>query len=238
MKAIGYVRVSTEKQASDGVSLAAQEERIRAYANECGFELVAILRDEAVSGGMPLAERPAGGELVRLLAKGAASVVIGWSLSRMFRSTPDALEQTKLWDKRGVALHLVCEGGKAVDCSSADGRFRLTVEAALDERERLKIGERTRFALAHLKQNGFAYGQTPFGFVREGDRLLPCPEEQHALAWIRSLRASGRSLRAIAAAMNAAGIPTKQGGARWYACSIRCLLANAVTTTTTQGVAA
>lgn len=236
MKALGYLRVSTQEQASEGVSLAAQEERIRTYALAAGFELAGILRDEAVSGSVPLAARPSGSELVRLLAKGAASVVIGWNLDRMFRNTGDALEQTRLWDRKGIALHLVCEGGKPVDVSSADGRFLLTLKAALAERERVKIGERTRFALAHLKANGFAYGPTPFGFTREGDRLIPHPEEQATLAQIRSLRDSGKSLRAIAAALNAAGIPTKQGGASWYACTVRCVLANAQTQA--QGVAA
>jgi len=235
-RAIGYLRVSTTEQAQEGVSLAAQEERIRAYANANGFELVGILRDEAVSGSVPLAERPAGCELVRLLAKGAASVVIAWNLDRAFRSTTDALEQTAAWDRKRIALHLVDEGGRAVDLSSSDGRFLLTLKAALAERERKRIGERTRFALAHLKANGFAYCRTPFGFNREGDRLVVNAEEQETLARIRSLRASGESLRGIAGTLNAAGCSPKRGGI-WYASTIQKVLANALHAEA-QGVAA
>ncbi len=229
-RAIGYLRVSTEQQQTEGVSLAAQEERIRAYAVASGFELVAILRDEAVSGSIPLALRPAGGELVRMLAKGSAAVVIGWNLDRMFRSTIDALEQTAAWDRKRIALHLIDEGGRAVDCSSSDGRFLLTLKAALAERERKRVGERTRFALAHLKANGFAYAPTPFGFDREGDRLVENPQEQATLARIRSLRASGESLRSIAAELNAACCSPKRGGI-WYASTVAKVIARSLTLT-------
>lgn len=238
MKALGYLRVSTEQQSQEGVSLAAQEERIRAYANANGFELVGILRDEAVSGSVPLAERPAGCELVRLLAKGAASVVVAWNLDRLFRDTIDALEQTRLWDRKGIAVHLVAEGGKAVDISSPDGRCMLTLKAAFAEREREKIRERTRFALRHLKANGFAYCRTPFGFNREGDRLVVNAEEQETLARIRALVASGESLRGIARRLNAEGTPAKRGGV-WYGRTVAKSLARAGNLNAeAQGVAA
>jgi len=50
--AVGYVRVSTEEQAAEGVSLAAQEERIRAYCLLHGLSLTALLVDDGVSAGV------------------------------------------------------------------------------------------------------------------------------------------------------------------------------------------
>lgn len=237
--AIGYLRVSTEQQAHEGVSIAAQEARIREYASDHGFELAAILRDEAVSGCVPFAARPGGCEAVRLLAARRAVAVIGWSLDRMFRNTTDALAQTSAWGRRGIALHLVDEGGRPVDCSSADGRFLLALRAALAERERAKVGERTRFALAHLKAQGRAYSPTPFGFTRKGDRLVPDAAEQATVAGMLVLRAAGHSLRAIAAALNAAGSPAK-GGGTWHGSTVAKVIANRIHEQTheQEGVAA
>ncbi|RLG08163.1 MAG: hypothetical protein DRN68_04195, partial [Thaumarchaeota archaeon] len=50
IKAVGYVRVSTEEQAREGLSLDAQEEKIRAYCTAKGWRLVRIYRDEGFSG--------------------------------------------------------------------------------------------------------------------------------------------------------------------------------------------
>ena len=50
MRAIGYVRVSTVEQATEGMSLDAQESRIRAWAEATGAKIVEIVRDEGVSG--------------------------------------------------------------------------------------------------------------------------------------------------------------------------------------------
>lgn len=49
MKAIGHVRVSSEDQAREGVSLDAQEARLRAYATAKGWTLADVVRDEGRS---------------------------------------------------------------------------------------------------------------------------------------------------------------------------------------------
>jgi Resolvase, N terminal domain len=65
-KAIGYVRLITEEQSREGVSLEAQQERIRAYATLRGLELIHIYC-ENISGKVPLRRRPEGTKLVQLL---------------------------------------------------------------------------------------------------------------------------------------------------------------------------
>lgn len=62
-----YVRVSTEEQATHGVSLAAQEERLKGYCMMSGMSIVATIREEGVSGKISLAERPGGREMQRLV---------------------------------------------------------------------------------------------------------------------------------------------------------------------------
>lgn len=226
-KAVCYVRVSTEEQARGGVSLEAQEERLKAYCNMAGLEVAAVIREEGVSGAKPLAARPGGERLLQLLAKKKAKHVVALKLDRLFRDAEDALRQTKAWDKAGIALHLVDMGGQTLNTATAMGRFFLNMMAAFAELERNLIAERTATALAHKKAHRKAYAPTPYGFERVGDALLENPQEQEVIAQIFAWRRAGWSLRKIAAELNRQGVPTKQGG-EWYAATVRYLLQNSL----------
>ena len=92
-KAIGYVRVSTTEQAQEGISLEAQQGRIKAWAEANEFELVAIYQDAGLSGGRS-DNRPALQQAIKAVTKDTALVV--YSLSRLARSTRDALASTNL----------------------------------------------------------------------------------------------------------------------------------------------
>lgn len=226
-KAVCYVRVSTEEQARGGVSLAAQEERLKAYCNMAGLEVVEIIREEGVSGAKPLAVRPGGERLLHLIARKKVKHVVALKLDRLFRDAEDALRQTRAWDKAGIALHLVDMGGQTLNTATAMGRFFLNMMAAFAELERNLIAERTATALAHKKAHREAYAPTPYGFERVGDTLQENTQEQEIIAQIFAWRRAGWSLRKIAAELNKRGVPTKQGG-QWYASTVRYLLQNSL----------
>lgn len=223
--AVCYVRVSTEEQAKEGVSLEAQEAKLRAYCAMTGLEVVKMIREEGVSAAKALYTRPGGEELLKLIARRQAEHVVSLKLDRLFRDAEDALHQTKAWDKAGIALHLVDMGGQTLNTAAAMGRFFLNVMAGFAELERNLIGERTSTALAHKKAQRQAYGPTPFGFDRTGGRLVENVREQAVIDEIQQRRTAGTSLRAIAEELNDAGTPTKTG-ARWYASTINYLLGN------------
>ena len=87
-QAIGYIRVSTEKQANEGVSLEAQEAKIVTWCKANGYELVKVYVDAGISGKRMDTRK----ELLAALAslkKGMA--LVSYSLSRLARSTKDAL---------------------------------------------------------------------------------------------------------------------------------------------------
>jgi len=222
-KAIGYVRVSTEEQVTEGVSLDAQAERIRAYCQLNGLELVGIIAEEGVSAGKPLAEREGGQELLQALKADGIRHVVALKLDRLFRDAIDCLTVVQEWDRAGIALHLLDQGGQAVNTQSAMGRFFLTILAAIAEMERNLIGERTKTALRYKKQNGKVYAPTPFGYQRDGEDLRPDPRELRALELMKKLRAQGYSYRAIAKELRRRRIPTKRGG-RWEAETVRYML--------------
>jgi DNA invertase Pin-like site-specific DNA recombinase len=162
---------------------------------------------------------------LHLVAKKQACQVVALKLDRLFRDAADALNQTKAWDKAGVALHLVDMGGQALNTASAMGRFFLNVMAGFAELERNLIAERTELAMAHKKAHRMAYAPTPYGFNRVGDTLTENFQELKAVAQIREWRGAGWSLGRIARKLTQEGIPTKQGGS-WYPGTVKYLLEN------------
>lgn len=225
-RVVGYVRVSTEKQASEGVSLAAQEAKLRAYCLAMDLDLVAVEVDEGVSA-KSLNREGLAKALARIDA-GEASGLIVTKLDRLTRSVRDLGALVECYfGKRADLLSLA----DSIDTRTAAGRLVLNVLVSVAQWEREATGERTSDALAHLKAAGVKLGGEAFGWVRsesrddEGRRIVEAVEaEVSAIERVFALKAEGLSLRAIAAQLEAEGIATKRGG-RWQAETVRKVLA-------------
>jgi DNA invertase Pin-like site-specific DNA recombinase len=226
--ALCYVRVSTVEQWKFGLSLEAQEERLRAYCRMAGLEVVELIREEGVSASIPLGKRPAGAKLLEMMSGGIGHVVC-LKLDRLFRDAEDALRQTKAWDKAGVSLHLVDMGGQSLSTGSAMGRMFLTLMAGCAELERNLVSERTISVLTHKRQQGRVFNHPPYGFGRVGDKLVPLVNEMAVVQLIRERREDGWSLGMIAQALNSDNIPPKKGpAARWHPRTIQNILDNTI----------
>ena len=219
-KAIGYIRVSTEQQADEGISLAAQRAKITAWCELNDYELVAIYEDAGISG-KTVSKRPQLQAALAGMKKGMALVV--YSLSRLARSTKNCIEIADELKSTGSDLVSLTE---KIDTSSAMGEFFFTLIAALGQMERKVIGERTKAALAHKKAIGEKYAPVPFGYKEINKRLEVVKHEADLVAEIFSKRASGETLQSIAQALNEKGVIGKQGG-KWYASSVSCILKRA-----------
>jgi len=103
--ALGYVRVSTDKQAERGLGLEAQRQRIRAYCEMKGLHLTTIFEDPGLSGGKPLGSRSAGGRLLAE-ARRIKPVVVVAKLDRLFRSVADAAQTICEFDRHGTSQSL------------------------------------------------------------------------------------------------------------------------------------
>src|SRR5262249_33884437 len=106
---MGYIRVSSEEQADHGLGLEPQRERIRSYCDLKGLDLDTMFEDAAVSGGKPLASRPAGGRLLAE-ARRIKPVVVVAKLDRHFRSVADAGQTIISFDRYGIELVAISEG--------------------------------------------------------------------------------------------------------------------------------
>jgi len=208
MRTIGYARVSTDRQADKGVSLEAQEAKIRAMATVQGAELIEMIVDGGESAKS--LNRPGLQKLMSLVNGGKVDAVIVAKLDRLTRSVKDLCGLLELFEKRRVALISVAE---ALDTGSAAGRLVITIMGAVSQWEREAIGERTRDALRHKRAQGQRVGNIAFGYRLAADHrhLEPEPAEQAALSEIRDLRNQGHTLRGIAAALNSRGHRTRRG---------------------------
>jgi site-specific DNA recombinase len=207
MLAIGYVRVSTDKQADQGISLDAQAEKIRAMAKVHGAELV----DLVVEGqSAKTLNRPGLQRVLALVQAGKVQAVIIAKLDRLTRSVRDLCDLLDCFERRRVALISVAE---SLDTGSAAGRLVINLMGAVSQWERVAIAERTRDALRHKWRNGERVGNIRFGYklAADAEHVEAEPGEQAVLRRIGQLRESGRTLRQIAAELNLHGYRTRRG---------------------------
>lgn len=205
MRAIGYIRVSTSDQAVNGVSLDAQRATLEAEARRRGWQ-IDVVADAAASGS---SDRRTGldSALNRLDASEADCLMVT-RLDRMTRSVAGLATilgraQAGSWD-----VVILSPG---IDTTDPAGRFTTSILACAAQYERELIGQRTREALAHKKAKGEALGRR-----RNVD---PAVVER-----IKAQREQKKSLRAIADQLNAEGVPTAQGGAKWHASTVTAVL--------------
>lgn len=219
MKVILYCRVSTEEQASTGVSLAAQRARLLQYAELFDLEVVDTVIDAGQSA--KTLNRPGLQKALTALVAGEAQGLVVCKLDRLTRSVRDLADLLEQYFGTRFALHSVAE---KVDTSSAAGRMILNIMTTVAQFEREAISERTSFALQHKMAMGEHVGAPPLGYVVVDGRLEEVPEELATVDRIRELRAQGLVLRDIAAQLEAEGRKTKRGGTTWHSQTVNRIL--------------
>lgn len=203
-RAVGYIRVSTTDQAETGHSLDAQRRRIEAYCAARGWELAETYADEGKSA---MKKRPAFEQMVADVLADGVSHIVAIKLDRLGRSAKQLLDFYDQLESKGVGIVTIDDG---IDTSTAIGRMFRTIVAAFAEFERERISERTKDGLAEARAKGVRIG-----------RESTLPEEVRAR--IVTMHREGAGLSAIARELNEEGVPTGQGGARWYPSSVRAV---------------
>lgn len=195
-----YCRVSTAEQVEKGESLPAQIKRCKAWLVTQGHdeESATIIQEEAVSGGKPLADRPAGGPMIQALKTG--DIVVAWKLDRMFRDTLDALNVAQKFRTIKASLVLMDTGGDVIN--DAMGELFFTMLAAFAKLERVKIAERMQEGKRSKIERGMhTGGLAPFGWksvkFENGKKLVEDEDQQKVLQRLNELRAGGSSYEII-----------------------------------------
>jgi DNA invertase Pin-like site-specific DNA recombinase len=213
LKAIGYLRVSTDKQAESGLGLEAQREQITACAARLNLPAVTFFTDAGTSGSLGIEDRPALLEAVTALKRGECLLVA--KRDRLGRDVVAVAMIERLVSKRGARI--VSAAGEGTETNSDDpaGILMRRLIDSFAEYERLIIGSRTRAALAAKRRRGERISRhAPYGFQFAGGRVIPEASEQTTLRQIRSQRVAGFSLQRIADELNSSGCRTRNG-AMW-----------------------
>jgi len=206
---IGYVRVSTDEQATSGLGLDAQRAAIEAECTRRGVTLVALLTDAGLSAKS--LDRPALADALARLDRGEGAALMVSKLDRLTRSVHDATGLMLRAERAGWGLIAL---DVAVDTTTPQGAAMAQVLAVFAELERRLIGQRTRDALAIRRAQGVRLGRPPVLPAEVVDRII-------------AERNAGAGWSTIARGLDADGVPTAQGGVRWYPATVRAVaLAN------------
>lgn len=220
-QAVTYLRVSTERQGKSGLGLEAQREAIARFAEREGVDLLGeFVEVETGKGSDALDRRP---QLAAALAaaRRAKCPIIVAKLDRLSR---DVHFISGLMSQR--LPFIVAELGTEAD------PFMLHLYAALAEKERALISERTKAALAAKRGQGVVLGnRTNLADARaraaESTKATADAFALNVLPIIRDVKAAGvTSYRGIADALNARGVRTARGGI-WQAATVRNIVLRA-----------
>jgi DNA invertase Pin-like site-specific DNA recombinase len=216
---IAYMRVSTSQQGRSGLGIEAQREAIARFAAAQGAEITSeYVEVETGKGADAIDRRPKLSAALAQARKAKAPVVV----AKLCRLSRDVAFISGLMANR--VPFIVAELGADAD------PFMLHVYAALAEKERNLIADRTRAALAVKKAQGVKLGNRtnlPEAAAKgsQTQRTMAAGYADNVLPVIRQIQASGaKTLRAVADALNARGIPTARGG-QWHATTVKNVLA-------------
>lgn len=222
MKAIGYIRVSTDEQAREGISLDNQRAKIEAYCMINDLSLVEIIEDAGKSGKD--LKREGIQAVIQKIKRHEIDAVIVYKLDRLSRKVKDTLSIMDLIDKKEIAFHSIME---KIDTKTATGRFFVNIVASMSQWERDTISERTKDALQLKVTRNERAGQIPYGYrlAPDGNTLIENEKEQEAIRLIKELHGKGYNYLAICRELTRKGYQPL--GSHWYAQSIKNILKRA-----------
>ena len=216
--AIAYVRVSKDDQK---LGPEAQRASVEAWAAREGVQVASWHVDDGVCSVTPIAERPGLVAALAALREYGAGVLVVAKRDRIARDVVLTAMVERAAQAAGAAM--VSAAGEGNGTTPSDQFMRTVIDGAA-QYERALIRSRTKAALAVKKARGECVGQVPYGFVRDGDLLVPVPAEQLVITRARELAASGLSLRSVARELASEGRGSRTG-ATFSACQVARMLA-------------
>lgn len=226
-RAIIYGRVSTRRQADDGLPIESQLDHCRSKASALGSVVLREFVDGGISGTTD--KRPAFQDALNYCAVHQVDYFICWSSSRFARNHLDAGNYKGVLDGYGTRL---VYSSTEVDIRTDDGWFMDAISAVIDERYSRQVASDTRRSMVKNARDGFfCGGRVPFGYAVVPDgkrrRLAPHPVEGRLVERIFNMALSGAmGAKAIAMQLNRDGL--SQRGKPWAKNNVANLLENEV----------
>jgi site-specific DNA recombinase len=225
-----YMRVSSEEQKTKE-SIETQAGFLEEYCKLYGYDVAGVYKDEAISGTVPMRERPEGSRLLADAREGTLDAVLVYRLDRIGRSLLVVVDAHDRLGEAGVALK---SANEPIDTSSPSGRLIFQMLASFAEFERATIAERSRDGLHRAFKNGKQLGRIPYGYdIAEDGTFVVVEEEASVVRRIIANIARGSTLYAEAKRLNDEGEPSpgtkhrgkpRKHGTTWCHSTIRAIV--------------
>ena len=215
-----YTRVSTDDQAREGFSLDAQKERLAAYCEAQGWDIVDFYIDDGHSGRNT--KRPAYQRMIG--EKDRWDLILVMKMDRIHRNSKNfmtMMEDLEKWGKKFTSMN------ESLDTSNAVGRFVVDIIQRIAQLESEQIGERTYMGMAQKAESGKGLlgFNPPFGYSIKEDDLAIVEPEAAVVREVFSSYLAGKKMREIAEGLNRRDVRTRRGN-EWTIYSISRLLRN------------
>src|SRR5215510_13310545 len=165
IRSVGYIRVSTDKQKSDGYSLEAQSVKIAGLAAVKDHDLIEVISDDESAKNL---KRPGVQRIIAMVKAGTVDAVIIMKLDRFTRSVKDLADVMELFNRHNVALISLTD---SIDTTTAAAELSMNITTSVSQWERKAIGERTGAVMDFKRSKGEVLGNLPYGYQRNGKLL-------------------------------------------------------------------
>ena len=189
-----YVRVSTKKQAKEGISLDAQIDRCQAFCKARGWSVYRIYTDAGFSAGS--LKRPALQDLLRDATQQKVQVLLVYKIDRFSRKLKDLISALEDLKAKGVNFTSVTE---QIDTTTAMGEAFFQIIGVFAQLERGMVKERVELAFGKKISSGEVLNRAPLGYYYNGGKLTIQPDEAAKVREIFQMWAAGVNYKEIAA---------------------------------------
>ena len=208
MRTAIYIRVSTDEQATNGLSMENQVAKCRGYCELYELSPYEVITDAGKSGKD--LKRPGIQRVLELCEAGEVEDVVVYDLSRLTRSTKDLLHLVEdVFNGNGVSFHSIREN---LDTRTPAGKLVLTILGAVNQMAREEISVKTKDALQHKIEQGGKVGRAPFGCRYVDGELVEELEEMRIVRRVvRNYKYEGVGLSEIARRLNKRKVESQTG---------------------------
>lgn len=225
-RAVIYARVSTERQAEEGLSIDSQIASCRDKAEQLGATVLHVFRDDGITGTTDA--RPGFRTAINRCATGDVDYLICWSSSRFARDQHDAISYKRELRSYGTK---VVYAQSALDLDSHEGWMLDSFQQVMDESYSRQVAADTKRSMIKAASEGFFMGgRVPYGYdaVPACDdgrrrRLVPRPGEAEVIAQIFDWARAGIGTLLIARRLNEQGV-SMRGGRPWHKGTVNHIL--------------
>lgn len=222
-KVAAYARVSVDTE-SLMRSLSAQVSYYSSLIqSNSEWEYAGVYADEGITG-TSADVRPKFQQLIKDCESGKIDIVLTKSISRFARNTVDLLGTVRHLRELGVEVRFEREH---INTFTADGEVMLSILASFAEQESISLSQNIKWRFRKGYEQGKPHAHLKlFGYRWEGEERVVIPEEAEIIRFIYTEYLAGKSFKTIAKELDAKGVKSVTGTAKFSPMSVRRILSN------------